>query len=49
MHGIAYDAVNDEIIVPVALSGAILVFPGGARGNEPPIRVIQGAGAGIRP
>ena len=50
MHGIAYDAVNDEIIVPVALSGAILVFPGGARGNEPPIRVIQGPDTGlIRP
>src|SRR6185503_1491747 len=50
MHGIAYDAVNDEIIVPVALSGAILVFPGGARGNERPIRVIQGPDTGlIRP
>ena len=42
MHGLAYDAVNDEIIVPVALSGAILVFKGSARGNEPPVRVIQG-------
>jgi DNA-binding beta-propeller fold protein YncE len=50
MHGIAYDAVHDEIIVPVALSGAILVFQGGARGNEPPIRVIQGSDTGlIRP
>ena len=50
MHGIAYDAVNDEIIVPVALSGAILVFRGDARGNEPPIRVIQGPDTGlIRP
>ena len=42
MHGLAYDALHDEIIVPVALSGAILVFKGSARGNEPPIRVIQG-------
>ena len=50
MHGLAYDHVNDEIIVPVALSGAILVFRGGAVGNEPPVRVIQGADTGlIRP
>lgn len=50
MHGLAYDPVHDEIIVPVALSGAILVFRGGAQGNEPPVRVIQGADTGlIRP
>ena len=50
MHGVAYDAAHDEIIVPVALSGAILVFAGGARGNEPPLRVIQGSDTGlIRP
>jgi hypothetical protein len=50
MHGLAYDPVNDEIIVPVALSGAILVFRGGAIGNEPPVRVIQGPNTGlIRP
>ena len=50
MHGLAYDAAHDEIIVPVALSGAILVFPGGASGNERPIRVIQGPDTGlIRP
>ena len=42
MHGIAYDAVHDEIVVPVALAGAILVFRGGASGDEPPIQVIQG-------
>jgi hypothetical protein len=42
MHGLAYDDRNDEIIVPVALSGAVLVFRGAARGNEPPLRVIQG-------
>jgi hypothetical protein len=42
MHGLAYDHINDEIIVPVALSGAILVFRGGATGDEPPVRVIQG-------
>lgn len=43
MHGVAYDEVNDEISIPVALGGAILVFRGGAEGEEPPIRVIQGS------
>jgi hypothetical protein len=50
MHGVAYDPVHDEIVIPVALSGALLVFRGDAQGNEPPIRVIQGADTGlIRP
>lgn len=43
MHGIAYDEVNDEMSIPVALGGAILVFRGGAAGEEAPIRVIQGS------
>ena len=43
MHGVAYDEVNDEISIPVALGGAILVFRGAASGEEPPIRVIQGS------
>ncbi len=42
MHGIAYDAAHDEIVVPVALAAAVLVFRGGAKGAEAPIRVIQG-------
>ncbi len=42
MHGIAYDPVHDEMIVPVALAAAVLVFRGGANGNEAPIRAIQG-------
>lgn len=42
MHGIAYDEVNDEMSIPVALGGAILVFRGGASGEEAPLRVIQG-------
>jgi DNA-binding beta-propeller fold protein YncE len=42
MHGIAYDEVNDEIVIPVALGGAVLVFRGAAQGEEPPLRVIQG-------
>jgi len=42
MHGIAYDAVHDEMIVPVHLAGAVLVFRGDAKGEESPIRMIQG-------
>jgi DNA-binding beta-propeller fold protein YncE len=42
MHGIAYDAVHDEIIVPVHLAGAVLVFRGDAKGEQGPIRMIQG-------
>jgi len=43
MHGVAYDEVNDEISIPVALGGAILVFRGDADGQQAPIRVIQGS------
>jgi len=42
MHGIAYDATHDEIVIPVALSGAVLVFRGDAAGEVPPLRAIQG-------
>jgi DNA-binding beta-propeller fold protein YncE len=50
MHGLAFDAVHDELIVPVALSGAVLVFKGEARGDQMPIRIIQGSHTGlIRP
>lgn len=50
MHGLAYDDLHDEIIVPVALSGAVLVFRGGATGDEAPVRIIQGSKTGlIRP
>jgi DNA-binding beta-propeller fold protein YncE len=42
MHGLFYDAVHDEMVVPVALAGAILTFRGGAQGAEAPIRVLQG-------
>jgi DNA-binding beta-propeller fold protein YncE len=42
MHGIAYDAVHDEVIVPVHLAGAVLVFRGDAKGEERPVRMIQG-------
>ncbi len=42
VHGLDYDAANDEIIAPVFEAGAILVYRGGANGAEAPIRVIQG-------
>ena len=42
MHGIDYDEIHDEIVVPQQFGQAILVFKASARGEEPPIRVIQG-------
>jgi len=42
MHGIAYDAIHDEIVIPVALGGAVLVFKADASGEVPPLRAIQG-------
>jgi DNA-binding beta-propeller fold protein YncE len=42
VHGLVYDAVHDEIVVPNALADAVLVFKGSADGPEHPIRVIQG-------
>ena len=47
MHGIFYDHIHDEIVVPVALGGAVLTLPGGADGADPPIRVLQGPKTGI--
>jgi hypothetical protein len=42
MHGFAYDAIHDEIVVTSPLAQAILIFRGSASGEEPPVRVIQG-------
>ena len=42
MHDIRYDPLNDELLVTNPFAGAILVFRGGANGEEAPIRVIQG-------
>jgi hypothetical protein len=42
MHGFAFDAIHDEIVVTSPLTQSILVFRGGASGEEAPIRVIQG-------
>jgi hypothetical protein len=47
MHGIFYDPKHDEIVVPVALGGAVLTLPGGADGGAPPLRVLQGAATGL--
>lgn len=47
MHGIFYDPKHDEIVVPVALGGAILTLAGGANGGDAPLRVIQGQKTGI--
>ena len=46
MHDIRYDAVHDEIFVPVPYAQAILSFRGGADGQEAPIRTIQGPKVG---
>src|SRR5205809_1489040 len=42
MHDIAYEPTHDEVVVNSPLTQAILVFRGGANGEEPPLRVIQG-------
>ena len=47
MHGIFNDDVHDEIVVPVALGGAVLTLPGDAAGDAPPKRVLQGPKTGI--
>jgi hypothetical protein len=42
MHALEYDPVHDELIVNSPLNNAILTFRGGAKGEEAPVRVIQG-------
>ena len=42
MHDIRYDEIHDELFVTNPFANAILVFRGGATGEEPPIRIIQG-------
>jgi hypothetical protein len=48
MHGIAYDNVTDRIIVPAQFSQSVLSFRGDARGEEQPVRHIQGPRTGLR-
>src|SRR5437764_4734379 len=47
MHDFSYDPIHDEIVITSALAQAILTFRGGANGEEPPIRIIQGDKTGI--
>lgn len=42
VHNIRYDPVHDEIIAAHPVAQAILVYRGGADGNEAPIRTILG-------
>lgn len=42
MHDIRYDAIHDEMLVTNPFAQAILVFRGGASGEEAPVRMIQG-------
>ncbi|MBI3941042.1 MAG: hypothetical protein HY315_09420 [Acidobacteria bacterium] len=42
MHSIVYDEIHDEFVVPQPFGHAILTFRGSAKGEEPPIRVIEG-------
>ena len=46
MHDIRYDAMHDEVVVPVPYAQAILTFRGAADGQEAPIRIIQGPKTG---
>ena len=46
-HSIFYDEIHDEIVVPQPFAGAILTFQGGANGEVPPIRIIQGPKTGL--
>ncbi|HLH75508.1 MAG TPA: hypothetical protein VKV28_01760 [Candidatus Binataceae bacterium] len=41
-HGITYDPVHDLIIATEPLAASIVFFRGGAHGDVPPVRVIQG-------
>jgi DNA-binding beta-propeller fold protein YncE len=42
MHDIRYNPVDDEVVVPNPFSNAILIFRGGANGQDAPLRIIQG-------
>ena len=48
MHAIHYNSARDEIVVPNQFAQAILTFSGGARGEEAPLRIIQGSRTQLR-
>jgi hypothetical protein len=48
MDATAYDAIHDEIVVRSSMGQAVLTYRGGARGDEAPIRIIQGPKTRLR-
>lgn len=46
-HGIAYNPVRDEIVVPNPFAAAILTFRADASGDAAPVRIIQGPKTGL--
>jgi DNA-binding beta-propeller fold protein YncE len=46
-HGIAYNPVRDEIVVPNPFAAAILTFRADASGDVAPLRIIQGPKTGL--
>jgi len=46
-HSTYYDEMHDELVMPQPFGGAILTFAGGASGEVPPLRVIQGPKTGL--
>jgi hypothetical protein len=42
VHDLSFDPIHDEIVVSSPFAQAILTFRGGAYGEEPPLRIIQG-------
>ena len=47
VHGIGYDEIHDEIVVNSNIGQAVLIYRGGADGDESPIRIIQGPKTGL--
>lgn len=48
VHAVAYDDLHDEVIVNQNIGQAILTFRGGAKGEEPPVRMIHGPRTQLR-
>ncbi len=48
MHALEYDPIHDEVVVGSPLTQTILTFRGGAGGEEPPVRFIQGPATQIQ-
>jgi len=42
MHDMRYDPIHDEIVFSNPIGQALLTYHGGASGDDPPLRVIQG-------